>query len=29
MEDGIIGYGSMGRMRLEKLYSNSNLIEVC
>ena len=29
MEDGIIGYGSMGRMLLEKLTSNSNLIEVC
>ena len=29
MEDVIIGYGSMGRMLLEKLSSNSNLIEVC
>ena len=29
MEDGIIGYVSMGRMLLEKLSSNSNLIEVC
>lgn len=29
MEDRIIGYGSMGRMLLEKLSSNSNLIEVC